>query len=196
MTIPLDATLTTALGVAFHMAAGERLEAGGPAQAGAGAPSGARSLLSSPYYRWGMAYNTAVGMGIAVAAYALQPDWMWMYWLDASRLPIWTVLYVFLLYPAMFTFGFLLAHEAKKLRPGGGGALLTGLLALLLCFIAATWGRIWNVGTISEWDAGACTPLIGAGFAALPLTWVLSIGFAVAIVSLVWVFKEFARGLE
>ena len=136
MTIPLDATLTTALGVAFHMAAGERLAAGGSAEAVAGAPSGARSLVQSPYYRWGMAYNAAVGMGIAVSAYALQPDWMWMYWLDASRLPIWVVLYVFLLYPAMFTFGFLLADEAKKLPARGRGRAFdraAGFASLLHC---------------------------------------------------------------
>ncbi|MBI9077346.1 MAG: hypothetical protein JEZ02_18200 [Desulfatibacillum sp.] len=195
MTIPLDATLTAALGVAFHTAAGNRLTDPGMAPGDKGSPSGAQSLLKSPYYGWGMAFNTAVGMGIAVTAYALQPDWMWMYWLDASRLPLWVTIYVFLMYPAMFTFGFLLADQAKKLRPGGGAALLTGLLAMLLCLIIATWGRIWNVGTISEWDAGACTPLIGSGFATLPLTWVLSIGFVIAVGSLVLLYKKFAKGL-
>ena len=181
MTVPIDAALTATLGTAFYTAAKEHI-------------STDRPLITGPYYLWGMAYNVVVGMGIAITAYVLNPDWMWMYWLDASRLsPAFTV-YVFFLYPAMYTFGFLIADQAEKLRKGGSLLLLAALVSFLLLFILLTFGRLWNVGTIAQWDAGTCVPMIGPGLTFTPLATALTAGLALAVFSGVWLLRWFYKG--
>lgn len=182
MTVPIDAALTTTLGTAFYAAAKKHI------------PSD-RPLLTGPYYGWGMVYNVVVGMGIAVAAYMINPDWMWMYWVDTSRLSPWFTIYVFLMYPAMFTLGFLLADQAEKIKTRGSISLLYVLIAFVVLFVLLTFSRLWNVGTSAQWDAGACVPLIGPGFALTPLSWVLTVGLVFAVVSGVLLLKKFSRGL-
>jgi hypothetical protein len=182
MTVPIDAALTTTLGTAFYAAAKNHIPSDQP-------------LLTSPYYRWGMAYNVVVGMGIAIAAYLLNPDWMWMYWLDASRLSAGFTVYVFLMYPAMYTFGFLMADQAEKLRRHGSLSMLAGLVIFLVLFIALTFDRLWDVGTTAQWDAGACVPLIGPGFTFTPLATALTVGLALAVISGVVLLRRFSKGL-
>lgn len=182
MTIPIDAALTTTLGSAFYTAAKEHIKPDEP-------------LLSSPYYLWGMAYNVVVGMGLAITAYVMNPDWMWMYWLDASRLSAGFTVYVFFMYPAMYTFGFLITDQAEKLRIGGSLLLLAVLAAFLVLFILLAFGRIWNVGTTAQWDAGVCVPLIGPDFTFTPLATALTAGFVPAIISGGWLLRRFYKGL-
>ena len=183
MTVPIDAALTTTLGTAFDAAARNHIPPDRP-------------LLTGPYFRWGMVYNIVVGMGIAVAAYLINPDWMWMYWMDASRLSSWFTVYVFLMYPAMFTLGFLLADQAEKIKTRGSISLLYALIACVVLFVVLTFGRIWNVGTTAQWDAGTCEPLIGPGFALTPLACALAIGLVFAVVSGVLLLKKFIKGLD
>lgn len=181
MTVPIDAALTTTIGAAFYTAAKNHIPPDRP-------------LITGPYYLWGMAYNVVVGMGIAVAAYLMNPDWMWMYWVDTSRLSPGFTVYVFLMYPAMYTLGFLLADQAEKIKKRGSHILLGGLVAAVLAFILLTFSRLWNVGTISQWDAGACVPLIGPGLALTPLARALTIGLVPAVVLGVLLLKKFSKG--
>ncbi len=183
MTVPIDAALTTTLGAAVYTAAQDHI------------PSD-ESLLTSPYFLWGQAYNLIVGMGIAIAAYLLNPDWMWMYWVDTTRLSPPITVYVFLLYPAMFTLGFLGADQARKLGDRVSLSLLAALIAFVVLFVLLTFGRVWCVGTISQWEAGTCVPLIGSGFAFTPLASVLAVGLILAIISGVWLLMRFSRGLD
>ncbi len=183
MTIPLDAVLTTTLGTAFYTAAKKHIEPDTP-------------LLTTPYYKWGMVYNIVVGMGIAIIAYLLNPDWMWMYWVDTSRLSFGFTAYVFLMYPTMFTMGFLMADQVEKIKKRGSFFLLIALNTVLFLFILLTLGRIWKVGTISQWDAGTTVPMIGPGFSVTPLAVILAICFVFATIAGFKLLMRFIKGLN
>ena len=183
MTVPIDAVLTTTLGTAFYTAAKKHIQSDQP-------------LLTTPYYLWGMTYNIVVGMGIAIVAYLLNPDWMWMYWVDTSRLSFGFTAYVFLMYPTMFTMGFLMADQVEKIKKRGSFLLLVALNTVLFLFILLTLGRLWKVGTISQWDAGTTVPLLGPGFSVTPLAVALAIGFFLAAISGLWLLRRFVKGLN
>ena len=138
-----------------------------------------------------MGYNIFVGMGIALTAYFINPDWMWMYWVDPTRLPAAFEVYVFLMYPAMFTLGFLLTDQLERLREGASVKLLGIFLAFLTVFIVVTFPRLWGVGTFGDWINNSTVPMIGGEpFAVTTLAQALLAGFGIAVISLVWLLLK------
>jgi len=182
LTVPLDAILTALLGAIFYSAARKHIPEGAP-------------LLKSPYYWWGQCYNLVIGVGIAVTAYTINPDWMWMYWVDTDRLPFGFEVYVFCMYPAMFTLGFFLAEQLEKIREGLCIKLVCFLAVFLAGFILLCFDRLWNVGTVKNWESGTTIPIIGGDpLAVTPLAWALITVLVTATGVGSWLLVKFYRG--
>jgi hypothetical protein len=103
---------------------------------------------------------TAVAFTIvAFVSYAVAPDWMWMYFLEPSKVA-WALPGIGVGYLSMFTIGY---SGAVGLRPLGrrivAGAAL-GAVAAELTGVAITWSRYHLVGTRREWLAGRAHELL------------------------------------
>ena len=127
-------------------------------------------------------------MGLAFYGYLIAPDWMFMYFLPASRVPIWIIAYIFIIYFLLFIGGFLLGHELRKIHPG----LLWGALVLaLLSSVAVVLPLRREYLTIASYDEfhrGGGTPLadspMGKG------TTLPAIGMVVTGIALLWWAKR------
>lgn len=75
-------------------------------------------------------------MALALVGYLKAPDWMFMYFIPASKVPLWIVVYLFIFYYLLFLAGFFLHRELKKLNsilPWVAGLLfLAGSVAVVL----------------------------------------------------------------
>ncbi len=178
MTVPLDLGINTWLGSTFALAAKEKL-AGMEAS---------ESVLSSRPYRDGLAFAAAVGMGIAGICYKLAPDWMLMYYADHERIPPAVQVGMFGLYPAMYTLGFLLAHELEKKKDRLGWAAWAGNFFGVLGYIALSWDRLLKVGTTAEYEAGEACSIFRTALAPI-----LIIGMPSALPALYYFAKRAAR---
>jgi hypothetical protein len=98
-------------------------------------------------------------MAIAAYGYAKAPDWMFMYFLPAGKVPFWMVVYLFIIYYVLYLAGFFLSFELRKIHPA------LALLALLVS-IAASVGVVMplmdqyqTIATFDEYYKGQGIPL-------------------------------------
>lgn len=91
------------------------------------------------------------------------PDWMWMYFVEASRHPFplrgLALLIALIVYYVLYCLGFLWGARAKA-QVGGtawwGAAMLAAASGLI---ILPVWDRYYQVGTMAEFLAGQGVPL-------------------------------------
>ena len=77
-TIFLDWGLALGAGLLFGMA-------------GRGESAAVGALVRTRAFKWGLGYLHVGVIAISVTLYAIEPDWMWMYYVDPAGLPLVTV---------------------------------------------------------------------------------------------------------
>jgi len=154
--------------------------------------AGRREIASSPpgfgtrAFRWGLAYLHLGIIAVSVTAYAINPDWMWMYYVKARELPLIVVIMVFGLYEASFVAGFLLSPALERARRGGGFALAVVVGAGITIAEVASRARLSHFGTVDQFRNGIAPA--GLRFDPLriePGMWVLMIAGPLSIVAVV-----------
>lgn len=176
MTVPLDLGLCTWMGMSFSLAAKDALDG-----------MGEEPLLASKPYLAGLAFSTAVGTGIAAWCYREAPDWMLMYYADHEDIPPAVQVGMFGIYPLMYTFGFLFAHQLEKKRRGLGWAAWAGNFAFSLTYILVSMKRLLVVGTTEEYKRGEARSIFKT-----PLAPVLSVGLPGAFPALYYCARKAA----
>lgn len=152
-----------------------------------------RTLLKRRSFVLGFLFNLVVGVGIAVTAYAINPDWMWMYWVDPKGIPVSHVAVIFgLTYPAWFVLGYLIAPHLDQ---AGWGWRVVGLVsAFEIIFIGATIHRVWQVGTFEQFATGETVKILSISpLSFTTLSIALLIGFAVAVPTLIGLLMHLHR---
>jgi hypothetical protein len=160
--------------------------------------SGARELrFRSPAFRWGLAYLHLGVIAISVVLYALQPDWMWMYWVDASTLPVAVHIVAFVVYELCFLAGFTLGAELSAKAAWG----LAGLDAIAISateFAART--RLFHLGTFDEFAAGRAPAAIATDpFRVEAAWWIVTVAGGISMVALIVVLRKLhlqGRGVQ
>jgi hypothetical protein len=140
-TIFLDWALALGAGLLFGLA-------------GRGEILTASSLASTRAFRWGLAYLHIGVIAISAALYAIEPAWMWMYWVDPGRLPIVVVGLAFVLYEACFLAGFALAAEIERRKRNATWIIAGAMFVAITAAEVATRVRLFHFGTFDEFAAG------------------------------------------
>jgi hypothetical protein len=122
--------------------------------AGRNEVASAVSLFRTRAFRWGLAYLHIGVIAISVALYVIEPAWMWMYWVDPTRLPIVVVVLAFVMYEVAFVGGFALAAELERVRRNATWILALGMFAAITAAEIATRTRLFHFGTYDEFAAG------------------------------------------
>ncbi len=141
-TIFLDWALAFGAGLLFGMA-------------GRGEFASVGALMRTRAFKWGLAYLHIGVVAISATLYTIEPDWMWMYWVDSANLPIVAVVLSFLVYEACFFSGFALASEIERRRRNATWALVGVMFAAITAGQVLTWRRLFHFGTFAEYHAGA-----------------------------------------
>ena len=97
--------------------------------------------------------------GLAYYSYLLAPDWMFNYFTRASDIPLWIIVYIFVLYFFAYSAGFLLKFELAKM--GKGWPIVMGIVLLAACIAvpSAMGSRYMMVGTLEQFQSGQSIPL-------------------------------------
>jgi hypothetical protein len=140
-TIFLDWGLALGTGLLFGLA-GRREVASAP------------RLFATRAFRWGLAYLHVGVIAVSATLYALNPDWMWMYWVPARELPIAVAILAFVMYEVAFVAGFALAAGLERWRAHSGWALAGLLFGLITAAEATTRVRLFHFGTLEEFLSG------------------------------------------
>lgn len=111
----------------------------------------------APRARWWRSRAFAFGLltvcvftATAIVSYLIEPDWMWMYFLDPKSVA-WSVPFLAIGYVLTFALAF---AGAIALRDIGGRAVWTAAalaLAAEVVVVAITWDRYHRVGSRAEW---------------------------------------------
>lgn len=141
-TIFLDWALSFGAGLLFGMA-------------GRGESASVGALMRTRAFKWGLAYLHIGIIAISAALYVIEPDWMWMYWVDSAGLPVVVVVLSFLMYEAAFFAGFALASEIERQRRNATWALAGAMFAAITLVEVLTWRRLFHFGSFAEYHAGA-----------------------------------------
>jgi len=142
-------------------------------------------------FRWGFAYLHLGVLSISLTLYALNPDWMWMYWVDPRALPAGIQALAFVMYEVCFVAGFLLAAELAR----RSGWLLAGITAAAITTLEITARtRLFRFGTIDEFRAGTAAPAIGTN----PLTvqtefWLVAVAGLISLAAMALLLVRLAR---
>ncbi|MGH2795600.1 MAG: hypothetical protein ACRDKG_15010 [Actinomycetota bacterium] len=144
-TVFLDWALAFGAGLLFGMA-------------GRGESASVGALMRTRAFKWGLAYLHIGVIAISATLYAIEPDWMWMYWVDPRPLPIVAVVLVFLAYEACFFAGFALASEIERQRRNATWILTGIMFAAITLGEVLTYKRLFYFGTIDDHQAGTLTP--------------------------------------
>ncbi len=172
MTVPMDMGISTLMGMGYSLAAARTLEEGD-------------SILASRQYRVGMgAY--AVDTAIAAMAYITAPDWMLMYYTDHRKIPKVLQVALFLLYPVLFTFGFLLAPQLESVEEGLSRKVFAGLVVCEMLFIILNFKRLRYVGSTEQFERGEATPFFRHALGRVPV----AVAVALSVPTLVWSIRE------
>jgi hypothetical protein len=169
-TVPFDLMFSVLVGLVFAVCARQQFTGGA-------APWG-RELAAV------MSFEAIVLWPVALYYYLVYPDWSWMYFVDARRLPAGISILVLLAYVAMLLGGYLAGWallRAGKLRVLIG---VTGGMAVALGgFVVACRSRFFSSGSFAEWHAGHSAPAPSSGDG--KLSWALvvtGIGVSISIV--------------
>lgn len=141
-TVFLDWALSFGAGLLFALAGRRELASSG-------------SLFGTRAFRWGLAYLHLGVLAISITLYAIEPAWMWMYWVDPARLPLVGVIMVFLLYEACYVAGFVLASEIERRRANATWILAGAMFVAISIAEFATRVRLFHFGSFEEFAAGA-----------------------------------------
>jgi hypothetical protein len=180
-TIPLDMFLCFGMGLLFSIAALK-----------GGQPEG--SLFKTRHFWMSMTYMVLFTIGVVVFGYIIEPDWMWMYFLDYREVPLALEVYAFLFYPIIFCFGYMMAPELEKVRPGLANGVYYAVNVAIVVVILAFIKRLWHVGTLQEFMNDNAP-----GFITLDpprmllLGWLLAAGTPIAGFSLIWLYRRISR---
>lgn len=120
---------------------------------------GVFSVFSSRAFWKGVVFTTLFNAAVLYAA-IVYPDWMWMYFLDESRLGFWPLLYLFLfLYYLPYILGFYLG--ALAIRRGVAAWIFFSLFCLVWegWLVITLFDRYSVVGTREEFLAGTALSL-------------------------------------
>lgn len=154
--------------------------------------AGTPQRLRTRAFRWGFAYLHLGVLSISLTLYAINPDWMWMYWIDPSALPAGIQALAFVLYEVCFVAGFLLAAELAR----RSAWLLAGLTAAAITTLEITARtRLFRFGTIDEFQAGTADPAIATD----PLTiatefWLVAVAGLISLAAMAALLLKLARG--
>lgn len=95
----------------------------------------------------------AVFTATAFISYALVPDWMWMYWIDPSKvtwaLPGIAIGYFFV-FVVSFAAATAMAPLGRRVQIGAALMALIGEVGI----VAITWDRYHRIGSTSQWLEG------------------------------------------
>ncbi len=110
--------------------------------------------LKGPF-GWGFVFCSGF-FGLALAGYAIAPDWMSMYFMEeGSPISFWGLAYLgVVLYAVPYAFGYAMGVGARRCSPLAVGGVLTLGLAVQVAVVLALWDRYFHVGTRSEYEAG------------------------------------------
>jgi hypothetical protein len=140
-TVFLDWGLAFGSGVVFGAVADHSLDEGS-------------NPLSARAFRWGLAYLHIGVIAISVALYVLNGDWMWMYWVDASALPVAVVAMAFAMYEVAFVAGFAIGAALARWKRTVVWTLAATLFGLLTAAEATARVRLFHFGTFAEFHSG------------------------------------------
>ena len=175
-TVFLDWGLSFGTGLLFAMAGRPEITA-------------ARSYFSTRAFRWGLAYLHLGVIAISVPLYLLHRDWMWMYWVDASTLPVAVHIVAFALYEVCFLAGFMLGAE---LVPKVSWTIAGGMFVAISTTEVVTRTRLFHLGTFEEFSAGRAPAAIAGGHVEAAW-WLVSIGGVASTVALVVALRRLYR---
>ena len=140
-TIFLDWALSFGAGLLFGMA-------------GRGESASVGSLVRTRAFKWGVAYLHIGVIAISVTLYILEPAWMWMYWVDPTRLPVVVIALSFLVYEICYFAAFALASEIERYRRNATWILTGAMFLAINVAEVATRTRLFHIGTFEEFTAG------------------------------------------
>jgi len=140
-TVFLDWSLALGAGLFFGLAGRREVESSG-------------SFMRTRAFRWGFVYLHLGVLAISLTLYAIEPAWMWMYWVDPTHLPIVAVALVFVLYEVCYVAGFALASELERWRRNATWWLVGAMFVAINAAEITTWRRLFYFGTFSEHEAG------------------------------------------
>jgi hypothetical protein len=132
-----------------------------------------------------MTFEAIVLWPVALYYYLVYPDWSWMYFVDARRLPGGVSILVLLAHVATLLGGYLggwYLLRTGKLRALAG--VVGGLTLFLIIFVIACRARLFSSGSFAQWSAGRSgmsVPTTGDGKLAWALV-ITAIGETIAIV--------------
>jgi hypothetical protein len=122
--------------------------------AGRGEVASSPSLVRTRAFRWGLIYLHLGVLAISLTLYAIQPAWMWMYWVDPAHLPVVVVILAFVLYEVCYIAGFALAAELERWRRNATWALAGAMFVAINAAEVATRTRLFHFGSYSDFAAG------------------------------------------
>ncbi len=134
---------------------------------------------------------------VAMVSYGIAPDWMWMYFLDPSRVA-WVLPFMPLVYLSVFALGFAATISLKAL---GSPALLVAAaaaVAMEIVLIAITWERYHLVGTRAQWLQGTAHELLSLAPTgpAKSIALMSPVFFVVLVASLVVLRREIRQAIS
>jgi hypothetical protein len=140
-TVFLDWTLALGAGLLFGLA-------------GRGEVASSPSMTKTRAFRWGLIYLHVGVLAISLALYAIEPAWMWMYWVDPAKLPVVVVALAFVLYEVCYVAGFAIASELERRRRNATWILAAGMFAAITAGEIASRVRLFHFGSFEEFAAG------------------------------------------
>jgi hypothetical protein len=146
----------------------------------------ARQQFTGGALPWGrelmavLSFEAIVLWPVALYYYLVYPDWSWMYFVDARRLPRGVGILVLLAFVATLLGGYLAGWALlRSRRQRILVAAMAGVFTALAVFVIACRGRLFSVGSFAEYHAGRALS-VGEGKLAWALV-VTSIGITTAM---------------
>lgn len=154
--------------------------------------AGAAHRLRTRAFRWGFAYLHLGVLSISLTLYAMNADWMWMYWVDPQALPAAIQALAFVLYEVCFLAGFLIAAVIGR----RGAWWLAGATAAAITTLEITARtRLFRFGTIEEFRAGTADPAIATDpLTIAPEMWLVAVAGLISLAAMAMLLLRLARG--
>lgn len=93
-------------------------------------------------------------MALALIGYLKAPDWMFMYFIPASQVPLWIVIYLFIFYYLLFLAGFFLNRELRKMNPALPWCAAALFLAASVAVVLPLWKQYQTIASFEEFHRG------------------------------------------